>query len=293
MLLKRLVTFFILVFAIGACAPKLSQFPSLSNQGILPLSTNNPYLGANLFLSSEFERSSYLFNFLKGRGAPTAIEIVEEGMSRPRLLMYYAREKEVYVGTLEGSGVFKQWIIAGPYAIEREDYRQLQRTATSMIGEASFMYHGRPFQFRFRPREPLPDLKPTPPPVKTAAAKPKVKKKVTAPVITDKGTPEAKQSPAPQIPSQTGGEFKPLNTDQQAILMSQGFAERAQNGDVIHTVKKGDETLEAIAKWYTGGAGVNDLAAANGTQADVPLAPGTRITIPMKQVKEFKAMPSQ
>jgi len=204
--------------------------------------------------------------------------------------MYYTRDKEVYVATLEGSGVFQQWIIAGPYAIEREDYRQLQRTATSMIGEAAFMYHGRPFQFRFQPKAPLPDLKPAPTPVKSVATKPKPKKKPVAPVITDKGIPAPSPSPTP-ITAVQGSEFKPLNTDQQAILMSQGYAERAQNGDVIHTVKKPDETIQSITKWYTGGTGAEELATSNAIKTDTPLAPGTRITIPMKQVKEFKAMP--
>ena len=118
---------------------------------------------------------------------------------------------------------------------------------------------------------------PTPAPT----PKPKPKKKTPPKIITstgDVGIP----TPVP--------EWKPLNSDQQALQMAQGFAERAANGDVIHTVTGESESLEALAEWYTGAPGnAKALAEANGIADGEKLAAGKRIQIPLKMIKQFKA----
>jgi hypothetical protein len=117
-----------------------------------------------------------------------------------------------------------------------------------------------------------------PPPAPTAAPKPKSKgKKGEGVVISKKGNQPT--------------EFHPLNSDQQAIQMSLGFAERGSNGDLIHTVKGEHETFSTIAQWYTGSANnAAELAKVNALGVNDPLALETRITVPLKLVRNFKVM---
>jgi len=273
------------------CGPsaRSSQFPTLANSGVLPLSTNNPYVGANLFISSEFERSPFLLNFLKGRGGPTAIEIIEDTFGPTRVIMYYPGEREVYAADIiDERGRGRQWVIKGPYAIERQDFRALAELQNSLHGEPVFLLNGRPHRFRFqRADQPVTEIvhPRVPPPAPTPQATPKPKPK--AKPITAPSTPG---TPAP-TPSK---EFKPLNSDQRAILLSQGFADRADNGDVIHEVKGTKETPEMIAKWYTGSAAnAKAVADANTVTPDAVLATGRKVFVPVKLVKNFKAMPAE
>jgi len=280
---RRILTCSFLALAVVACAAgRVEEYPTLANQGILPLSSTNAYLGSNLFLANEAQRSPYLYNFLKGRGGPTAIEIIEPQFGPARILMFYPREKEVYAADIVERDVSRQWIIRGPYGIQRKDYRKIGSLETAFNSEPIFFIRGKHERFRVQPevREtPHVILQPIIPAAKpTAVAKKKVQKKGTdTGIISKKGS-------APT-------EFRPLNSDQQAIQMSQGFAERASNGDVIHTVKVNTETLTTIAEWYTGSSQNGDaLAKANALGANDPLAVGTRISVPVNMVKNFKVM---
>jgi hypothetical protein len=283
--IPTLFVFSFLVLVVWACSPtSISSYPSLVNQGILPLSTNNAYNGANLFIAEESQHSQFLYNFLKGKGGPAAIEITEaQFSSAPHLILFYPRDKEVYAADLRRSSpTDREWIIRGPYAIERGDYRELAGLESSLVGEPLFIIDGRPFRFRFQsPR--TQEVKPTvvpeyPTPVPTP--KPKPPKKKTAPVIT-----AHEQNIADM-------QFKPLNSDQQALNMAKGFAERASNGDVVHTAK-GGESLAAVSKWYTGSdTHAADIALSNGLQAALPLAPGVRVKVPLKLLKQLKSMPA-
>lgn len=278
--LLPLVALFLMLF--GCSATGNEQFNSLTDQGILPLSTNNAYLGSNLFLANEFTRSSHLFNFLHERGAPAAMELEGTRFSAPHLLLYYPREKQVYMADLASNDKQYQWIVRGPFQIERKDFRELARTLRSDIGEPQFMYHGKLFRFRPTAEElarlnPTPTPTPSPVPTKKPIKKPKVITKVD----------DVAGTPAPKADEP----FKPLNSDQQAIAMAQGFAERAPNGDVIHTVKGDGETFEKIAEWYTGSANnALDIATVNSQTLQSKLSPGNRIQIPLKMIKQFKVL---
>ncbi|MBN8548198.1 MAG: LysM peptidoglycan-binding domain-containing protein [Deltaproteobacteria bacterium] len=265
---------------ISACAKgRVEEYPSLANQGILPLSTTNAFVGSNLFIANEAERSPYLYNFLKAKGGPLAIEIIEPKFGAARILMFYPHEREVYAADIQEREYSRQWIIRGPYGIDRKDYRKLGSLDSSMSGAPLFFIRGKLERFKYeeQPEQPVQVLQPVvPTPV---PAKPTPKKKVV------KKT-EVKKAESP-------GEFKPLNSDQQAIQMSMGYAERASNGDVVHTVKSDTETLESIAKWYTGSTtNAEQLAKANALGAKDPLAIGTRISIPVTLVRNFKIMGS-
>ena len=264
---------------VGSCTPAADQFGSLSNNGILALSNSNPYLGSNLFIGQEASKSEYLYNFLEGRGSPSAIEVMNAKRGEARIIMYYPREKEVYISDLAQDETSREWVTRGPFPVQRKDYRALMNMDTSMNGEPVYVIRGQEHRFRFqRPIQQENVLQPSitilPRPTPAPIIK---KKKPTAPIIVAKG-PEPTPTP-----------FAPMNSDQQAIAMNKGLAERTSSGDVIHSVGKDGETLASIAKWYTGNeSNEAQIATASGVDKATPLKAGTRITIPMSLVKEFK-----
>jgi len=289
----------LLVFLLTACSSEFEAHnPGLANRGMLPVSTTDAFLGANLFLSKQMERSTYLYNFLKSRGGPAAIELNIDSGEAPRLVLYYPKSKEVYAAERHFRPVAGQkqpsadWVVRGPYAIERKDFKELERMEATLAGEPVFFVWGKPVRFtktgdsptylagipRISDRAVTPVLPPTPPP--TPKPTPKSVKKAAPPLKEDPDTALIR-------------DFKPLNSDQQALQIAKGYAERAENGDVIHTVKVENETLATIADWYTGAAKNGDeITILNGLASkDVPLVQGARIRIPLILLKKIKSMP--
>lgn len=269
---------------IFSCSSSISGYPSLVNQGPLPLSPTNPYVGTNLFLAEEFQKSSDLYNFLKGRGAPAAIEIIEEGVQVPRMRMFYTKDKQYYIGDLQRLGDQSQWVVRGPFAITRQEYRRLPKDSSSMPNEPVFAY-GNSNSFRFIEERPepatvvaiaIPTPKPTP--------KRKTRKVITAPEN-------------PVVPKETGeaarmGESSGRTFDQQAIEMSKGNVERNEGGDVVHVVKKSGQTVKDIVQWYSHSTeNAAEIAKKNQLPLDQPLPVGKTVVIPSILVKEFKQMP--
>lgn len=283
--LQRLLIGVALAALVAACSNPKNNFPTLANTGVLPLSTNNPYVGANLYLSDEMAQSPYLRNFLSSRGAPTAIEVIQESFRPTRVLLFYPGDREVYAADVVEMNKTRQWVIKGPFAIERRDYRSLAALENSLNGEPVLLEGGQPIRFRrpgapvrpaevLRPRIPTPVPTATPTPAKRATKRPVMK------------------APSEQLPDPRA--FKPLNSDQQAIAMSQGFAERADNGDIIHTVGGDNESIGVIAGWYTGStANAKALADLNGTNLTDPLPRGKRVRVPLALLKNLKVMPKQ
>lgn len=117
-----------LVTTLVACsAGGSSTFSSLSEQGILSVSSDNPYVGANIFLSNEMEESRYLYNFMKEKGAPQAIELIGRDVEKSELKLFYSGRQEMYtaVPQFDRSLGTKEWIVRGPYALDRTSYRQV------------------------------------------------------------------------------------------------------------------------------------------------------------------------
>jgi hypothetical protein len=263
------------------------QFEGISNQGILALSSFNSTLGPNEFFSAEMKRSEALRYFVKGRGAPHAIKVQDHKMRPTEMVLYYPREKSFYTAELDSTLIHYDWIVRGPYKTRLFDEDALARTSLDLKSEPLLVIDGQTKRVRpkpppsFLPEKPkvtpavitLPTPKPTP-------AKPAVKKR---PVVKPQPTPaKVEATPAP---------FKPLNFDQMAILMSQGFAERDTNGDVIHTVTKEGETISALAGWYAGDKKkANEVAKASNMSASEKLKVGDRVRIPYAIVKNTKQM---
>jgi hypothetical protein len=283
-LLTSAVILLILISTLG-CSNTQDSYGSLRNQGVLPLSQDNAYLGSNLFLAQEFEKSTHLFNFLKGRGAPNAIELKESGFGKAQLKLFYPQQKEFYIADLISSETTYQWIVRGPFRIERHLYRDLAGLFDQGVSEPQFTFNGKPFRFKPTAEEILLAAKLAVTPMPRVTSKPKIKSGKTS--ITTK-LADAALTPLPTLAPTP---FKPLTYDQQAIAMAQGFAERAANGDVVHTVKVETETIEQIAQWYTGSAtNASSILQSNGITAGTGLKTGIRIQIPLALVKQFKRM---
>jgi hypothetical protein len=284
----KYITFITIIVCLAFCST-IDNYSSdtLANQGILPLSATDSYLGTNLFLAKQAEQSKVLYNFLESKGGPAAMELLDETFKAPRLLLYYPKTEEVYSAGLEDQTGIYEWMVRGPYAIKRTDFRKLPRNADDPL----FVIHGKFKRFKVD-REaalatptPYPTLIPTPKPT----ARPTPRRIITA---VPKGTAEIITAPKNTVAEPSIKDFRPLNSDQQAIQMSKGFAERADNGDVIHTVKTDGEKIEAISKWYTGGdAGAKEISSANDIPEGKELVKGQRIKIPLKILKNLKAMP--
>ncbi len=273
------------LFFIQGCSylqPEEPLFQGISNRGMIPVSPTNAYVGSNLFLSQQMENSPELYHFIESRGAPHAIRVNERPNRNPELIMYYPREDALYIAELSASRSMYNWIARGPHKIPRYESATLSQPSFDVKGEPLLALFDR--EIRFPPKYPqtslktvaipkLPEIKPPPKPARH---------------IT-RAKPAPKKSEPPKAPTQPV--YKPLNMDQMAIQMSQGFAERDKNGDLIHTVKSDAEKIEDIAKWYTGDVKNGDtLLKATGLEGIKTLTKGLRIRVPFAHVKNTKQM---
>lgn len=262
-----------------ACSTTSPHIAPLLNQGLIPVSSDNPYVGSNLFLGKEMERSTYLYNFLRQRGAPQAIELrgPSEGSAEARL--YYSGRREYYIATpsVDKATKTREWNIRGPYAVERENFRQVSllpatdRAVVEVFGRKEIFGQE---AIALERKHISPAFVPTPTPVPTP--RPRPIKKPTG----QGGAAAATPTPA-----------TPMNFDQRALMEAKEFAERAPNGDVVHTVKAPTETLTSISNWYSGSSdNTKKVAEKNNLPEDTKLTPGTKIFIPADIVTNAKTM---
>ncbi len=279
------------------CGPSLpAPHAGLTNEGVLLLSSDNPYVGTNRYLANEIERSTVLRHFLENRGAPQAIRVQRVRFGDlTTLYMFYPEKREYYSAEIIESArkdprKYEDWVIKGPFRTERNDFGVLRQ----MVGEIKdpiFIVNGEQQYFKgsvqSKPIEvasrtdvystiPAPTPKPTPKPV--------VKKEVVP------ATPEDAIDALILAPP---GKFRALNTDEMAIAMSKGYAEREANGDLVHSVRFDGESIDSIVKWYTGDlSNKTSIIAANKLADDTKLKGGDRVVVPFALIKNFHFMPS-
>jgi hypothetical protein len=267
------------IMIVLACASRQTPFTSLLNRGIMPVSEDNPFMGANLFLAKEMEQSVYLYNFMRDKGAPQGIELKGSSDEDVEAHFYYASALEEYVAKPAPrqksriKDTRREWIIIGPFAVERDNYhsvQQLEKTsggAFEIFGRREFLGTG---PARGSGEELKPVFIPTPVPTK----KP-VKRRPT-------GHPAASSTETPK---------GPLNSDQEALREARDLAPRDSQGDVVHTVTSKTETLQSIAQWYTSqGGNAKEIASKNGLPLDAKLNPGVKVIVPKSIVTNPKQM---
>ena len=306
-----------LVF-LTSCYYKITNYPSLVNQGILPVSKEQAYVGANLFLSREMEQSTFLYNFLKKRGAPDAIEIVRRSFNNDRFFLYYYDAKEVYIADpkiLKNNR--REWIIKGPRIPNWRDLKNIRNVMDTGKNDTPFLIDGKEMYFSSNVNGinrsniiendidskivDVSKLPKVPPQRKIVRKKYTPQKKVVKKVST-----EVKKTQSVEAPSvdQSGNEdflkdledlttYKPINLDKMAIGMSKGYARRDNMRNVVHTVKSYTETLQAISFWYTGNE-INavEIEKFNSLEDASNLKIGQNILIPFRMLKNVKQMPN-
>jgi hypothetical protein len=264
-----------------ACATRSSKFSSLLNQGIVPVSEENAFMGSNLFLAREMEQSVYLYNFMKERGAPQGLELKGDSEEDLEAHFYYTAGPEEYLAKPAPRPRFnrtkdtpREWIIIGPFAVDKERYREIQQL--QQTNGAAFEIFGRR-EFLGQQSSPgtqvalRPVFVPTPIPPKKHVAKKK---------------PHVDTSATATTPSQ-----EPMNFDQQALKEAKDLAPRDAQGDVVHTVTSKTETLQSISQWYTAkSTSAAEVAKRNGLPQDAKLAPGTKVIVPKSLITNPKRM---
>lgn len=266
--------------AASGCSKYFSKYGSLYDAGILPLSTENPYMATNSFIAQEMQRSSFLTSFIKEKGAPHAIQIKRDGKS---LTLYYPRNKTFYSASKVSEGATtRQWLTTGPFKMSRPDFLELRGLKLNLRDEPA-LFFGDPVKdpVDLISDRPAPKIQPQIVVVQPTAT-PKVRKKNKL-----KGQVSSKDGAAKANPTSINPTPLP-NADQQAISLSKQFAPRALNGDLIHLVNFEGESLESISSWYTGSLGnLGAISIANNLEPGQRLKRGESILIPVNLVKNL------
>ncbi len=263
-------------------------FERIRNRGIVPLSSDNPYLAANLLIAKEMERSSELKGFIEHRGAPLAIN-VESGFLSPTVMdLFYPEQKEFY--TLEAQG--DSWIISGPIKLSADRVRDLNVLTRNVNGEPSLSNSVNTSE--------KPSAKSTP---KFSNDKnlgtedfgdDPVIEKLTKTSREPFSSPAKKSLPRPPSPpseprSKTMVEVVPPPSLSDAKPSLEEIIERygkhpgeiSSKGDLVHYVTYNGETLMMLARWYTlDESNAARIARMNGVTSPNSLSPGDTIIIP-------------
>jgi hypothetical protein len=104
------------IFLFACQSLRQPEFEKLLDAGLLPLSSTNPYVGSNMLLAKEIQDSTFLYHFIKQRGAPKVVSFDRTGDT---MHLYYPLEKEYYIADFNDL----EWIIRGPHPIKRSEYQ--------------------------------------------------------------------------------------------------------------------------------------------------------------------------
>ncbi len=253
----------------------------LNNRGPVALSSENPYLAANLLVSREMKKSPEIGGFVRHRGAPSAIEVQKEYFS-PLLLQFYYPETREYFSLEDADGT---WIIRGPIVIGREKFKEVARLTRGLSGEPLV---------QFPTEDPLPQGE-TPFTQPTQPAQ-------TSPTSSDKKDPFIERLQAyekAQAARQQKSAMQPFRSASTASPSLESIitqeakydAELSPKGDLVHYVTFPGETLSMIARWYTKDRNnAGRLARINRLENPNSLALGDVIIIPTYLLKNKKRL---
>lgn len=292
------IIFLCSLLTILGCSPSLyspSEFKPLRNRGIQVLSNSNPYHGPNLVLGRAIEESSNLAGYFHHRGAPIAIEVKHRLTKKEEIYLYYPDSYEAFVARPAEEGEKREWMIDGPYKIGRNDYRRLRNHIKPEEKSPVFIVFGDPVRFGDQPTDRV-QMASILEPVVPLIAKPQPKRKK---IVKKKPKPvqmnDSKNSTyvKARLPRFDDPKFIPQNSDQTALMLSQGYAKRAPNGDILHEIEGNAQTLENITHWYMGSTSlIPELQEANNfPEAQKNVRKGTVVRIPVEFIKNTKQMP--
>ncbi len=280
-------------------------FMRLKDRGPVALSSDNPYLAANLLIAREMDASPEIRGFVEHRGAPAALEVQSNLFSPSMIHFYYPENREQY--TLED--VDGMWIIKGPVMIEREKMKEVAQLTRNIQGEPKIAYaqESKPSELRASTRPPYE-------PPKTESSASKKKEPSSSELFSDTSEEDpfiaklnasdssrAKMSNKPfSSPSfsseESVGKSRPIrvNSEQEDSLFIQDLvaefgshpAELSPKGDVVHYITYPGENMSIIARWYTYDRNnAQKIARINRLRQPDSLSIGDEIVIPAYLVK--------
>lgn len=253
----------------------------LNNRGPVALSSENPYLAANLLVTREMKNSPEIQGFVRHRGAPSAIEVQKEYFS-PLLLQFYYPETREYFSLEDADGT---WIIRGPIVMNREKFKEVARLTRGLSGDPLV---------QFPTEEPLPQGND---PFNKQTAQTKNEQSATKgsdPFIERLQAYEKAQSVRQQKSAMQP--FRSASTagpSLESIITEEAKydAELSPKGDLVHYVTFPGETLSMIARWYTRDRNnAGRLARINRLENPNSLTLGDVIIIPTYLLKNKKRL---
>lgn len=224
-------------FLVGLCftillgcvqSPRLNHglIGRLRDRGPVALSSDNPFLAANLLLTKEMERSPDLTGFIKHRGAPAALAVEHSSFSGLNLKLYYPENREYF--NLEE--IEDTWLINGPLPIPRNDMPEVARITRNQSQEPKLI---------------LPDSLQAPIEktsdqgldVKDGSAFSSFTSTTVKPQLH--GSPDSRRSDVS------------VELERMVTRTAKSPAELTPRGDLVHFVTYAGETLALLARWYT------------------------------------------
>ncbi len=238
----------------------------LSNQGIVAVSNDNPYVVSNVLLTREAEKSQTLRGFLEFRGNPTALAVRKEFLEDYKIDLYYLDKQETY--TISDAGV--ESIILGPQIITEPLLSSLKRTFPAPLSPVTLskIESTRKEVTTFVKNADLPRAKG----YDDRAILHEVKNDMVAPQ-------KEKFDFASQVMQST--QTPPIKR-----------TETSSSGDLTHKVTFPGETLRLISFWYTGDpTNAERLSRINALEDPNLLSLGQEILIPRYLLTNLKPLP--
>lgn len=249
--------FYLAVCLLFGCSGQLNfdqgLISRLNNRGPVALSSDNPYLAANLLISREMEDSTELQGFIKHRGAPAALELEKDFLSPLLLHFYYPENKELYsLEKLEDT-----WVIRGPFEMSRDKFKAVAKLIRTMPGGSgrepalNFPEDRDPLLYENRKKPYKDKVGDNEINYFDAQANPK-----EDPFIAKLDDYESTSHSSAAFRSPASRRYQDdqsLNYRIDTIIgsMTQQPAELTPKGDLVHYVTYPGETLSMIARWYT------------------------------------------
>lgn len=290
--MRRILFLLILICFLSSCSSSLklnnSLIKRLRNRGPVALSSDNPFIAANLLISNEAQNSPELAGFINHRGAPLAIEIHTELFEPVNMDFFYPKEQEVY--SLEDYE--NTWIIRGPFPLDRDKMKEVLALTAGIKEDPKLSIAKAPVATNVESPYSKSEVLET---------KPKVEEVEPESSDIKKPAPESEKITAFQSPYTSNvarsAAVSASQEEETIAKLSQAIRETPEltpKGDAVHYVTYSGETLSMIARWYTNErANASKLARINKLNNPNKLDIGDTVIIPSYLLKNKKRLTEQ
>lgn len=228
----------------------------LNNRGPIQLSTENPFLAANLFVSRLAEESQVVYGFIEYRGVPPAVEVVSGYFQEPAIHFYYPESREFFI--LEQYN--EAWVVNGPERVPPGLQDRIAELTGALRGSPVLRVYTHPELLLqngesgfARPGDESFRTAAVRSPASGAPAPADVSGRRQGGSFASVGSESEQRSPAGTADSVLSPNERRIQDVVQRLQTdpsAQG-AEITPQGDLVHHVIYPGETLSIIARWYT------------------------------------------